>query len=145
MLVDSSVWIDFLRGGRTRASLMLQQALQDRASVSTATPIVQEVLQGARDAAHFARLAAMFGSWEIGGVAAAFAVLRVLAPADPRGATIEAARLFARARWRGWTIRASNDCLIAVLAIEHHVPLLTLDADFRRLQMLAPRLRIIDP
>ncbi len=133
MLVDSSVWIDFLRGGRTRASLMLQQALQDRASVSTATPIVQEVLQGARDAAHFARLAA------------AFAVLRVLAPADPRGATIEAARLFARARWRGWTIRASNDCLIAVLAIEHHVPLLTLDADFRRLQMLAPRLRIIDP
>lgn len=133
MLVDSSVWVDFLRGGRTRASLMLQLALQDRASVSTATPIVQEVLQGARDAPHFVRLAA------------AFAALRVLAPADPRGAAIEAARLFARARWQGWTIRASNDCLIAVLAIEHRVPLLTLDADFRRLQVLAPRLRIIDP
>ena len=49
MLVDTTVWIDLLRGQVTPAVVCLRQLL-DRGEALIAPVIVQEILQGARDA-----------------------------------------------------------------------------------------------
>lgn len=54
---------------------------------------------------------------------------------DPLAAELflDAADLYAAARWRGITIRSSVDCLIASIAIWHKSPVWHLDRDFDRL------------
>ena len=101
MLVDSSVWIPFLRGDVTPEVELLSGALEQANPVWLAPPILQEVLQGADSAERFAR-------WD-----------RVLGelPMVPEGNARETARgaalLYARCRWQGVTPRSANDCLIA--------------------------------
>jgi len=55
MLVDSSVWIAYLRGDNLIEVDLLVEALEQGAPVWLAPPILQEVLQGADSAARFAR------------------------------------------------------------------------------------------
>ena len=55
MLVDSSVWVPFLRGDATAEVDMLVAALKRGDPVWLAPPILQEVLQGADSPERFAR------------------------------------------------------------------------------------------
>src|ERR1700727_693672 len=55
MLVDSSVWIAYLRGDNLIEVDLLVEALERGAPVWIAPPILQEVLQGADSADRFAR------------------------------------------------------------------------------------------
>src|SRR2546430_12367618 len=55
MLVDSSVWISFLRGDTTAEVALLVKALERAEPVWLAPPILQEVLQGADSPERFAR------------------------------------------------------------------------------------------
>lgn len=59
VLVDSTVWIDLLRG-RSTAAVARLRAVIEAEEAAVAPVIVQEVLQGARDEAAFRRLAAHF-------------------------------------------------------------------------------------
>jgi hypothetical protein len=61
MLVDSSVWIDFLRGGRAVETLVLKTSLERGDSVWLAPPILQEVLQGADSQQRFDKWDAALG------------------------------------------------------------------------------------
>lgn len=130
VLVDSTVWIDLLRGQATAAVVRLRAVIE--AEEAAAAPvIVQEVLQGARDEAAFRKLAAHFMA------------LPMLGMDSPLALAHAAARLYARARWQGITPRSPHDCLIVAIAVTERVPLLADDADFERLACVEPRLKLL--
>ena len=129
-LVDTTVWIDLLRGRDSPAVRTLRRLLAEGQAV-TAPVIVQEVLQGASSPANLQRLREHF------------LALPMVEPA-PGGLTHAAAgELYARCRWQGVTPRSPHDCLIAQLAIEHNVPLLHDDRDFVALAEVDGRLRLM--
>jgi len=131
VLVDSSVWIAFLRGDATAEVQILSEALNTGASVWTVPPVLQEVLQGADSPERFAKWERVFGE------------LPLLADQDVRTAAVAAARLYARCRWKGITPRSANDCLIAVYAVAHSAPLLYCDQDFPRIASVEPKLVLL--
>ena len=118
MLVDSSVWIAYLRGDNLIVVDLLVEALEHGARVWLAPPILQEVLQGADSPDRFTRWDRVLGELPM-----------VIAP-DAREAARSAAHLYARCRWAGVTPRSANDCLIATHAILGCMPLLHRDRDF---------------
>ena len=130
MLVDSSVWIAFLRGDSSVEVDILTNALSEPQSVWLAPPILQEVLQGADRPERFARWDRVLGE------------LPLLVNLDGRAAARAAAHLYARCRWAGLTPRSANDCLIAVHAIGSDMPLLHCDRDFEFIARVEPRLRL---
>ncbi|MBL8384578.1 MAG: PIN domain-containing protein [Burkholderiales bacterium] len=132
MIVDSAVWVDLFTRKRGRAWPVLRRALADRARVFAVPAIVQEVVQGARDAQELAVLKA------------GMARVPVLEAESGIALALAAAELYARCRWGGVTIRSPIDCLIAATAIEHGEPLLTEDRDFPAIRSIAPRLKLID-
>ena len=133
MLVDSSVWIAYLRGEDLREVEMLIEALERGEPVWLAPPILQEVLQGADSPDRFGRWDRVLGELPM-----------VMAP-DAREAARDAARLYARCRWAGVTPRSANDCLIAIHAILGGIPLLHRDRDFGLIASVEPRLVIVVP
>lgn len=130
VLVDTSVWIDHLRGNHAAHVAALRALLARPRAVATAPPILQEILQGATTPESFAALRARFMA------------IRCVAPADDVGAAIESAQLFLECRMRGRTPRSSNDCLIACIAIENGLTLLANDRDFDAIAAVEPRLRL---
>ena len=105
MLVDSSVWVAFLRGDAVAETDFLVAALERGDPVWLSPPILQEVLQGADSPERFARWERVLGE------------LPMRLEQDARSAARNAAHLYARCRWSGITPRSANDCLIAVAAI----------------------------
>jgi len=113
VLVDTSVWIDFLDG--REASVKALNLLIKSGRVVVCGQIRQEVLQGSRDDKAFAKLEAQMTLWDS----------ETEEPAD----FIEAARVFARLRWNGITI-PPTDCLIAAVALRRKLLLYANDSDF---------------
>jgi predicted nucleic acid-binding protein len=117
ILVDSSVWIDFLNSNRGRAGNELERLIRSDAPLALAGVIVTEVLQGLRrDVAEVARLLEGWPLIEPGGFAT----------------YVVAASIFRQARARGLTL-STVDALLASLAIEYQAALFTVDQDFERL------------
>ena len=121
ILVDTSVWIDFLDG--RDESVKALNLLIKSGRVTICGQIRQEVLQGSRDDKAFAKLEAQMALWDS----------ETEEPAD----FIEAARVFARLRWKGVTIpptdgtrRLSSRCLIAAVALRRKLLLYANDSDF---------------
>jgi len=131
VLVDSSVWIAYLRGDNLIEVELLAKALEHGESVWLAPPILQEVLQGADSPDRFHRWDRVLGELPM-----------VIAP-DAREAARGAAHLYARCRWAGVTPRSANDCLIATHAIFGGVPLLHHDRDFNLIAGVEPKLILV--
>jgi|SRR5271165_1903861 len=131
MLVDSSVWIAYLRGDNLAEVARLAEALKLGESVWIAPPILQEVLQGADSPDRFTRWDRVLGELPM-----------IFAP-DAREAARSAAQLYARCRWAGVTPRSANDCLIAIYAMLGGMPLLHRDRDFELIAGVEPKLRLI--
>jgi hypothetical protein len=129
-LVDTSVWIDYLRGLPTPAVAKLKRILDDDLPFGISSVILQEILQGTDSEASFRRLEKYFGSQ------------RFYHPADLKESYVEAARLYSRCRRAGVTLRSTIDCLIAQIAIENGLLLLHSDRDFDLLAEVVPELRI---
>jgi predicted nucleic acid-binding protein len=116
ILVDSSVWIAHLRGAWTVATAKLEAAA-DHEPILVGDLILLEVLQGARDDAHAARIERDLRRFD---------VVRLLdADLAPR-----AARNYRRLRDMGITIRKTADIIIGTFCIEHGCSLLHDDRDF---------------
>jgi hypothetical protein len=115
MLVDTSAWVELLRKTGSPEHLALAKALQDDVDVAVTGIIVLEVLQGCRDDGH---------AREVGSLLRA---CRGLDPVYPDTYT-HAASLYRRCRAASFTVRSPADCLIAALALEWDVPILTKDA-----------------
>lgn len=126
LFVDSSVWIDYLRGSSTWQTAALGAVLDqiDPGSGIAHPPrlvvgdlLLFEVLRGVRGRRDHARVLRMLRTHEqvdLGGTAMA-----ILAAAHHR-----------QLRALGVTISKTVDCLIAAWCIEHAVPLLHRDRDF---------------
>ena len=120
ILVDSSVWIGYLRGHRTPATAKLEAAA-DREPLLVGDLILLEILQGARDEFHAARIERALRQ---------FALVSLLdADLAPR-----AARNYRRLRELGITIRKTADIIIGTFCIEHRHVLLHDDRDFAPMQ-----------
>ncbi len=118
ILVDTCVWADFFRGADTSESLSLARYLQMETDIATCGVVLAEFMQGVRDAKQAARLRPYFLAMDY------------LRPREPE-TYLAAADLFKALRKRGVTIRSTIDCLIACLAQEHDVLLLSSDRDMR--------------
>ncbi len=129
MLVDTTVWIDWLRATDTGATRRLA-ALLDEGEAALSPVILQELLQGASSPQSLRTLQRRF------------AELPMLAPQSGVEMHAQAGALYAHCRWQGVTPRSPHDCLIATLAIEHGVALLHADRDFELIASIDPRLTL---
>jgi predicted nucleic acid-binding protein len=132
VLVDTGVWIDWLRQVPSPQTTALG-ALLDDGDACLAPVIFQELLQGARTPAALQTLRRRFGA------------LPMLLGSDPTHTHRRAGELYARARWQGITPRSPHDCLIVATAVEHRVPLLHGDRDFDALARIEPALTLFRP
>ena len=119
VLVDTSVWIDFLRGEKSVVNNL--GILIKGSRITICGQIRQEVLQGSRDEKAFSKLEQEMSIWEY----------EAEEPAD----FIEAARVFSKLRWKGITLPPS-DCLIAAVAMRRKLSLYTVDPDFDHITQL---------
>lgn len=129
-LVDTSVWVDYLRGKATPRVRTLKELLVGDEIVGVAPVILQEVLQGADSDERFEK-------WR-----KYFAGLCCYAPGDAVESHVAAARLYQSCRRAGKTPRSSNDCLIARIAVENALVLLHDDRDFEAIAAVIPELRL---
>ena len=120
ILVDSSVWIDFLGPAPGWAGAELRRMIEDAESFALPGIVVTEVLQGIRR--EVAQVERFLSMWDL---------------LEPRGYSTyqHAAALFRRARAQGITL-TTIDSLIAAIALENHATVFTLDADFSRVARL---------
>ena len=132
LLVDSSVWIDWLRGSDTNALRFIQQREMQEALALTQM-IYLEVLQGVRSDHQFGETRRVLGAQAM------------LQPLDALGTFEVAARLYRRARQSGRTIRKSTDCLIAAIALEQDCLLVHNDRDFLALASVERQLQVYPP
>jgi len=117
ILVDSSVWIDYFSGNDSPETDFLDGVLGVRA-LATGDLILTEVLQGFRhdkDYKTAKRLLEELTIFELLGTKMA----------------IKSADNFRKLRKKGLTIRKTADVIIASFCIEHDLPLLFTDKDFK--------------
>lgn len=128
-LVDTTIWIDWLRAKDTAPARALA-ALLHEGEAALCPVILQELLQGAASPAALRTLKGRFSA------------LPMLVPLPPIEQHALAGELYARARWSGLTPRSPHDCLIAATAVAADVPLLHDDRDFEVLARVERRLRL---
>jgi predicted nucleic acid-binding protein len=117
ILVDTSVWIDFLSSSPSSAGAELRRMIADAEPFALAGIVVTEILQGLKR--DVSRIEHYLSQWEI---------------LEPNGFPTyrEAARIFRAARAKGVAV-TTTDALIAAIASEHSATLFTLDKDFARI------------
>jgi predicted nucleic acid-binding protein len=116
VIVDTTVWIDYLQGIRNPESDWLEAEL-DRQRLGLTDVILCEVLQGVRDEATATAVERQLLKLEVfqsGGVDLAR----------------ESAKNYRTLRERGHTVRKTIDCLIATFCLREQHSLLHRDRDF---------------
>jgi predicted nucleic acid-binding protein len=116
VVVDTSVWVDFLNGITIPETQWLDLHL-DRERVGLTTVVLMEVLQGLRDDREAAAVQAELLKFEI---------IEVI----DAGLAVEAAHNYRRLRQAGRTIRKTVDVLTATYCIREQHSLLHRDRDF---------------
>ena len=116
ILVDSSVWIDFLGSAPSAAGTELRRMIADAEPFALTGIVVTEVLQGLRR--DVSRIEHYLSQWDM------------LEPVGYKTYRV-AAGIFRNARAKGVAV-TTVDALIAAIALEHGATLFTLDQDFTR-------------
>jgi predicted nucleic acid-binding protein len=113
ILVDTSIWIELLRGRLETPDLDL--VLHHFAHCP---PIIQEILQGIGTETPVPRIQQNLLAFP------------TLSNPIPLELYLEAAAIYRLGRRKGISLSSSNDCLIAAVAIHHKVPVWHRDRDF---------------
>ena len=116
VIVDTAVWIDFLRGTVNPQTIWLNQAL-DREDVGLTSLILCEVLQGVQSKSQFR------------GFQQDLLKFPILDAGSTRVA-IASAENYQILRQKGITMRRTIDCIIATFCIQHAHRLLYKHRDF---------------
>jgi predicted nucleic acid-binding protein len=117
ILVDSSAWIELLRGTGHAVHRTLKHHLDTGTPLATTEVVVMELVAGARTDRDRDRLRQRL---------LALPLLRLRGMPDFE----RAAELYRRCRGRGETVRKLIDCLIAAVAIRERATVLHNDRDF---------------
>ena len=117
ILVDSTVWIDFLNGRETPQTQRLEQCVQNGEDLCCCGFVLAEVLQGIRDGRQFAATRRQFEN--------------LIYLEDDRSTFELGATIYRELRAKGIPIRNSIDCLIAATVIQHGVNFLENDRDYK--------------
>lgn len=123
LLPDTCVWIDFLRNRDTTLTRQLEQALL-QGEVYTCGLVLYELLQGIRNPGEDEQVRAAFD---------ALTMLEVTT-----WTWVSGAKLSADLRKQGVTLPLS-DIMIAAVAIEHNLTIMTVDAHFQQIPNLSLR------
>lgn len=116
ILVDTSVWIDFLIGRETPQAKAVELLISAREDICICGIVLTEVLQGIREERSYEITKAVLSEL-------------IFLPMVQETFCL-AARIYRTCRVRGITITNSTDCMIAATCIEHNVRLLHNDRDF---------------
>ena len=131
ILVDTSVLIDYFRGGNQDKTLLFEEILQQDIPFGISPYTYQELLQGARSETEFTMLRDYLST-------------QTMYKLPDKPDTFErAARLYYDLRRKGITIRSTIDVLIALTAIENRLRLLHNDHDFDQMALHQKDLRIL--
>ena len=117
ILVDTSAWIEFLRGTGSAVDHELARAVQRGDQLGVLDVVRLELLAGAGSEERVLELRRLL---------ARFTSLPAASPADHE----QAAALYRAARRAGQTVRSLVDCLVAAAALRLNVPVLARDRDF---------------
>ena len=117
ILVDTSVWIDFLNGANSKERHALHRLIEEEEDISITEIILTEILQGIKDDENFRRTKNYLLEFPL---------------QKPKGIEtyLKAAKIFRDCRKKGKTIRKTVDCIIAAICIENDLTLLHKDGDF---------------
>lgn len=125
ILVDTSAWIEFLRGTTDPVVPDLRQRIARGDALAMTEPVGMELLAGVGTSEQERRVNALVDGLP-------------LLPIDARIDYRAAARLSLASRRNGHPIRSMIDCLIAAVAIRREVPLLHRDRDYDYLAEISP-------
>jgi predicted nucleic acid-binding protein len=117
ILVDTSVWIDFLAGKDTPHRHILHQLIEKEEDICITEIILTEILQGIKDDNVYETTKSYILEFPI---------------IKPKGIEtyIAGAEIFRKCRKQGKTIRKTIDCIIAAIAQENGLTLFHNDNDF---------------
>jgi len=117
ILVDTSVWIDFLIGRDTPHRRLLHRLIESEEDICITEIIFSEILQGIRDDALYDTTKDYLLE---------FPVIK------PKSIDtyVSAADIYRKCRKKGRTVRKTVDCIIAAIVLENKLTLLHNDADF---------------
>ena len=130
VLVDTSVWIDYINGNNTEQVIYLDGLLNNPLAVGLTELIYLEVLQGAKNQKAFDQFSQYFSGQKFYHFD------------DPLKSHTAAAQLYFDCRKKGITVRSTIDCLIAQCAIEYELILLHNDKDFIQIARVAKDLKL---
>ena len=121
ILVDTSVWVDFLRGVNSIQRRTLHRLIEDEEDISITEIILAEVLQGIKEDKDFKRVKDYLLE---------FPIYR------PNGIEtyLKAAGIYRDCRKRGRTVRKTVDCIIAAICMENDLTLLHKDSGFNHIE-----------
>lgn len=117
ILVDTSVWIDFLNGADSKERHTLHKLIEEDEDISITEIILTEILEGIKRDENFKQVKDYLLEFPIH---------------KPKGTEtyLNAAEIYRDCRKRGKTIRKTVDCIIAAICIENNLTLLHKDNDF---------------
>jgi predicted nucleic acid-binding protein len=117
VIVDTSVWVEFLRGTGSGAHRALEERIRSGASIVVPDVVLAEVLVGTTDEAVAARWERALSQFD-------------LEPTRPIEDARSAAAIHRASRRQGETVRSLVDCFVAAFALRLGVPVLHRDRDF---------------
>ena len=117
IIFDTSVWIELIQKQKTPRAQLLRDYIEDNKPIWLTPTILQEVLQGTKNAQQFIKFKSLLSG---------FNCLMM----NSIEAAIEAAELYSSLRQKGVTIRKTNDCLIAIYALHFDIEICHNDSDF---------------
>ena len=121
ILVDTSVWVDFLRGEKSVPGKVLHHLIENEEDISITEIILTEILQGIKEDKDFQATKDYLLNFSV---------------FLPQGIEtyLKAARIYRECRKRGKTVRKTVDCLIAAICMENDLILLHNDSDFDHIE-----------
>lgn len=120
LVVDTSVWVDFLNGHRSLEAEYLSSCLSDDVPIALPGLVRAEILAGLRTDAEAGRIASLLEAFDA-------------APEPTAVDYTAAAGIYRGCRRAGAAVGSVVDCLIAQACLSHGYALLTKDKDFRRI------------
>ena len=124
VIVDTTIWIDFLKGGQTGGVTRFDQLLDDEVDIFITGIITQEILNGIKERSVRDEVKRDLD--------------RFILIMPTLGTHVQAAEIYDGCRKKGITIRSIIDCLIASLAIEYELAVLENDRDYTFIAKVFP-------